>query len=67
MTQEVSKSKIVNINENIPHKVSEVICINCKYRWIAVRPTDTLLKDLECPKCKQQGYIIETGEVNENN
>lgn len=51
----------------MPHKVSEVICINCKYRWIAVRPTKTLLKDLECPWCGLQGYVIETGEViNEN-
>jgi hypothetical protein len=59
--------KIININENIPHKVSEVICVNCKYRWIAVRPIDTLLKDLECPQCDKQGYVIETGEViNEN-
>lgn len=59
--------KIVNINEHLPHKVSEVICINCKYRWIAVRPIDTLLKDLECPQCMHQGYVIETGEViNEN-
>ena len=57
----------INIEENIPHKVSEVICINCKYRWIAVRPAKTLLKDLECPQCRQQGYVIETGEViNEN-
>ena len=52
----------ISIEENMPHTVSEVICINCKYRWIAVRPTDTLLKDLECPKCRQQGYVIETGE-----
>ena len=51
----------------MPHKVSEVICINCKHRWIAVRPTRTLLKSLECPKCGKQGFVIETGEViNEN-
>ena len=55
-------AKITSIEENTPHKVSEVICVNCKHRWIAVRPTDTLLKDLECPQCKQQGYVIETGE-----
>ena len=59
--------KIVDINEIFPHKVSEVICINCRYRWLALRPTNTLLKDLECPQCRQQGYVIETGEViNEN-
>ena len=53
----------ISIEENIPHKVSEVICINCKYRWIAARPTDTLLKNLECPQCRLQGYVIETGNV----
>lgn len=56
----------VDINENRPHKVSEVICINCKYRWLAVRPTITLLKDLECPWCGKQGYVIETGETIDN-
>ena len=55
-------AKITSIEENIPHRVSEVICVDCKHRWIAVRPTETLLKDLECPQCKQQGYVIETGE-----
>ena len=57
----------ISIDENLPHKVSEVMCINCKYRWIAVRPTNTLLKDIECPQCGLQKYVIETGEViNEN-
>lgn len=54
---------IKDINDNQPHKVSEVICINCKYRWLAVRPTITLLKDLECPRCHIRGYVIETGEI----
>lgn len=54
---------IKDINDNQPHKVSEVICIGCKYRWLAVRPTKTLLKDLECPRCSKQGYVIETGEI----
>ena len=55
--------KILDINENTPHKVSEVICIGCKHRWIAVRPMTTQLKDLECPQCGKQGYVIETGEI----
>ena len=60
-------AKEINIEEYHQHKVSEVICVKCCKRWIAVRPTDTLLKDLECPQCKQQGFVIETGEViNEN-
>ena len=54
---------IKDINDNQPHKVSEVICIDCKYRWLAVRLTITLLKDLECPRCGKKGFVIETGEV----
>ena len=57
---------ITDINANRPHKVSEVICVNCCKRWIAVRPTRTLLKDLECPKCHEQGNVIETGEILED-
>ena len=53
---------VVDINENIPHKVSEVVCLNCLYRWMAVRPTKVRLKELQCPKCMQQGNVIETGE-----
>ena len=59
----MSKAEVINIEDNMLHKVSEVICINCKHRWIAVRPEKTLLKDLECPKCGKKGYVIETGEV----
>jgi hypothetical protein len=56
-------AEIHNIEENMPHKVSEVICINCKHRWLAARPCITQLKDLECPNCHEQGYVIETGEI----
>lgn len=60
MTREIS------IEEYQPHIVSEVICVKCYKRWIAVRPSITKLKDLECPNCGA-GYVIETGEViNEN-
>lgn len=55
-------AEIHNIEENMPHKVSEVICINCKYRWVAARPCVTHLKELECPCCHEQGFVIETGE-----
>lgn len=58
-------SNIIDIDENTPHKVSEVICVKCGKRWIAVRPSKTLLKDLECPNCGQ-GYVIETGEIIDN-
>jgi len=32
-------------------------------RWIAARPIETRLCDLECPGCGEQGYAIETGEI----
>lgn len=59
-------AKEFNINDLSPHKVSEVICIRCGYRWISVRPLKTKLKSLECPNCNHQGYTIETGEIVEN-
>ena len=45
------------------HKVSQVICLSCFRRWIAARPIDTRLDELECPDCHQQGIVIETGET----
>ena len=59
--KQINMSKVVNIEENMAHKVSEVICVKCGKRWIAVRPTVTKLSDIECPNCGQ-GYVIETGE-----
>ena len=56
-------AEFIDIDNNIPHKVSEVICIKCLHRWIAVRPVITKLKNLECVGCHEQGYVIETGEV----
>lgn len=48
--------------KNYTYKTSEVVCLNCLQRWISVRPESTKLKDLECPKCREQGFTIETGE-----
>lgn len=56
------KTNISNIEEKMPHKVSETICVKCGHRQIDVRPDGTLLKNLECPGCGMTGYIIETGE-----
>ena len=46
-----------------PHTVSEVICVKCLKRWICVRPSNTLLKDLECENCGRIQSVIETGQV----
>ena len=59
----MAEGKIVDIAALDPHKASEVICVHCGKRWLAVRPTETLLRDLRCPDCKNYGYVIETGEV----
>ena len=71
MTEEETKEKnkkkanmnIIDYESNLPHIISEVICIKCKKRWISARPTEVLLKDLQCPKCKKKGYVIETGQI----
>lgn len=55
-------NKIRYIDEKAPHCVSEVICIDCCYRWIAVFPEDTPLRLLECGRCHQQGFVIKTGQ-----
>lgn len=54
-------NQVVPIESAMPHKVSEVICIRCHKRWIAVRPEITKLSDLECENCGA-GFVIETGE-----
>ena len=55
-------AKVISIDANLPHEVSEVICLKCLSRWIAVFPEKTLLKDLEC-KCGEVGYVIKTGQT----
>lgn len=54
--------KLISIEENVPHRISEVICLKCLHRWVAVRPETTLLKILEC-QCGAVGFVIETGEL----
>lgn len=56
---------IVGIEDNLPHEVSEVICLKCLRRWIAVYPQSTPLKMLEC-KCREVGYVIKTGQTIES-
>ena len=55
-------TKTIDISENEPHEVAEVICLKCLRRWIAVYPEKTLLKSLEC-KCGEVGYVIKTGQT----
>ena len=55
-------SIVRDIAEHEPHITHEVICIGCWYRWIAIHPLATLLKQLECPGCRVQGFVICTGQ-----
>lgn len=57
-----SDSAVIDIENGMPHVISEVICVRCCRRWLAVRPEGTLLKDIECPGCGKTGGVIETGE-----
>ena len=53
---------VIDINCNEPHEVAEVICVRCLYRYIAVMPEFSPLKDLECPHCRKRGALIKTGQ-----
>lgn len=55
--------QIIDIEDQQPHKVSEVICVHCGKRWICVRPKSVALAVIKCPECTNQGYVIETGET----
>lgn len=63
--------KIIDIAENQPHEVAELICLKCFNRWIGVYPEKTSLKMLQCKCCGATRYVIKTGqtipeEVNDN-
>lgn len=53
---------IVDFDEYKEHVVQEVVCLKCLQRWVAVYPSGTWLKDIECPNCHEQGFVIATGQ-----
>ena len=57
---------VVDFEKNLPHEISEVICLKCLHRWIGVYPQSTLLKQLQCPQCEEIGYVIKTGQTIES-
>lgn len=57
-------SNIINLDDQRPHVVQEVVCIKCHKRWIACAPVDLLLKDYECPN-KDIGFVIKAGQIME--
>ena len=54
--------EIVYDDSELPHEVCEVVCLKCLHRWIAVFPTQCLLKDIEC-QCGAKGFVIKTGQT----
>lgn len=52
---------VAPIEANLPHEVSELICLKCLSRWIGVYPSSTQLKEIQC-KCGEKGYVIKTGQ-----
>lgn len=52
---------VVQLEEHMPHRTAEVVCLRCLYRYQAVWPEATPMKDLECSNCERVGYIIGTG------
>lgn len=57
-----SHAEVTYFEDYMPHEVSEVICLKCLHRWVAVYPETTFLKQLECP-CGEIGYVIKTGQT----
>ena len=53
---------LLDFDDLTPHTVQEVVCLKCLHRWYAVYPQQTLLKDLQCPNCEKQGFVIATGQ-----
>ena len=56
------EGKVTPIEENMPHRTAELICLRCMHRYQGVWPEVTPLKKLECPNCNRVGFIITTGE-----
>jgi hypothetical protein len=55
-------SNVIDFEEGMPYKVSEVICAKCGERRIAARPKGTLPRALKCSN-HHAGFVIETGEI----
>jgi len=54
--------KVINIEANLQHTISEVVCLKCLERWVAVYPSRAnILKKFECPN-GHVGYVIKTGQ-----
>jgi hypothetical protein len=55
--------KIIGIEEGMPHRAAELICIKCGVRGMHIWPSKLKLCDLYCEGCGVKGFLICTGEV----
>lgn len=54
--------KLYRLSAYLPHKNMELICLNCKERFVGQVLNHIWLKQIICPVCKVQGYVIATGD-----
>lgn len=54
-------AEVTPIEEHLPHRTAELVCLRCLHRYQGVWPESTPLAKLECPNCERVGYIITTG------
>lgn len=54
-------SNVVILDEHRPHVRSEVICVKCHYRAVAIFPARVLLRDIICGGCGEMEGLITTG------
>ena len=55
------------MKNGLDHIIRELICINCKHRFLSLQPATDWLLDLTCPKCGEMKCLINTGEIIDNN
>lgn len=58
----MSNSHSIKHQDKEQWETSEVICLKCLRRWVAVFPQCVPLKNLECPE-GHNGFVIKTGQT----
>jgi hypothetical protein len=57
----INPQNVTNANPTDGRNV-ELMCVKCGKRWDTELPLYTRLKDIRCPLCGLDGYIINTGQ-----
>lgn len=53
---------VISLDEHRPHRVGEVICLNCHNRYYCVAPVEMKYIEYTCFRCDKKGLIIGTGQ-----